>query len=249
MKHPPHLPTSYNTFMRNLIIFSLFLLLSQTTFGAGQMLFTQNDWLNQFHALILNPNVAYLLLLLAIYGILFELANPGGILPGAAGAIALLLTLYAFHLLPVNYLGIMLIILGIGFMIAEVYITSFGIIALGGAIAFIIGSILLFDTQGAREQLAWPLVFTMGAISFIFIFIVISLAIKSHKRKIVSGREGLIGKEGVVLSVMNTQITVRVLGEIWEAKSSRMLNEGDEIRVTGINGLILIIEPVEKKGK
>ena len=236
--------------MRILSLISLFLLFFQAAFGAGQNLFPQNEWLTQFHTLIANPNVAYLLMLLAIYGILFELANPGGILPGVTGALALLLVIYAFHLLPVNYSGIILIIFGIGFMVAEAYITSFGIIGLGGVIAFIIGSVLLFDSPDTNLKLAWPLIFSMSAISFTFIFIIISLAIKSHKGKIVSGREGLIGKEGIVLSVMNQQVVVRVMGEIWEARSSQMLNEGDAIKVSGINGLILMVEPMaEKRGK
>lgn len=234
--------------MRNLIILSLSLLLCSTgIFAAEQSSYANQEWLNQFHTFITNPNIAYLFLLIAIYGIFFELANPGMIVPGFIGLVSLLIVMYAFHLMPINYLGVMLILFGIGFMIAEIYVMTFGLIGLGGVIAFIIGSIFLFDTTDPTYQLAWPLIVTMSVISFTFIFIIISLAIKSHKKKIVSGREGLIGKEGVILSVMNRQIVVRVMGEIWEARSSHMLNEGDRISVTDINGLMLTVEPIEEK--
>lgn len=205
------------------------------------------DWIKEFHTYLINPNVVYLLILLAIYGIFFEIANPGMIVPGFTGAVALLFVLYAFHLVPINFLGVFLILLGVGFMITEVYVTSFGIIGMGGVIAFIIGSILLFDTPDDKYAVAWPLILAMSVLSFTFVFIILTLAIKSHKREIVSGREGLIESEGVVLSVMNEQIVVRVLGEIWEAKSSQMLIPGDKIKVTKVQGLTLFVEPVEKK--
>jgi len=203
-------------------------------------------WHNQFLSYVTNPNIAYLLLLIAIYGIFFEFANPGLIFPGITGILALLLVLYTFQSLPVNYLGVMLIFFGIGFMIAEVYAASFGVIGLFGVIAFVAGSILIFNTPDAKYQLALSLIITMSVISFTFIFIILSLAIKSHKRKIVSGREGLIGSEGVVLSVMNDQTVVRVSGEIWDAKSKARLNPSDKIRVTGIKGLVLMIEPLQE---
>lgn len=142
---------------------------------------------------------------------------------------------------PLNYTGLVLIFLGVSLMILEVFISSFGVIGLGGVIAFITGCILLSD------HLSWTAIATMSIASIAFILILINLAIKSHKRKIVTGQEGLIGSQGIVLSVVNEKITVRVAGEIWEAKSISMLNPGDAIKVTHIQGLTLLVQPFKKE--
>jgi membrane-bound serine protease (ClpP class) len=134
-------------------------------------------------------------------------------------------------------------------MIFEVYVSSFGVIGIGGVIAFILGSILLFDTHDANYQLAWSLVIAMSVVTAAFIFIIMTLAIRSHKKAIVTGQEGLIDSEGIVLSVMNEQITVRVLGEIWEARSSHSLKTGEKVKVTAVKGLLLNVEPTGSIGK
>jgi membrane-bound serine protease (ClpP class) len=205
------------------------------------------DWRSKFLSFITNPNIAYLLMLLAAYGIFFEFSNPGMVIPGVVGLIALLLALYAFQLLPVNYTGLLLVGVGIGFMILEFYIGSFGIIGIGGIIAFTIGSIMLFDSSDSNYRVAWSLVGAMSVISAVFLFILINLAIRSHKKAVVIGRETLIGKEGIVLSVMNAQVAVQIDGDIWEARASHMLNEGDKVRVTHIDGLKLTVEPLAHK--
>ncbi|TAK72799.1 MAG: nodulation protein NfeD [Gammaproteobacteria bacterium] len=205
------------------------------------------DWRYDFLSFLTNPNIAYLLMLAAIYGIFFELSNPGLILPGVVGIISLCLVLYAFQLMPISYAGLALIIIGIGFMMSELFISSFGMLGIGGAIAFTIGSIMLFDTNWPAYQLDWTLVATMSVITFTFFFMLISLAIKSHKKAIVSGQEALIGSEGLVLNSMNEQIIVRVLGEIWQARSSIQLQAGQKIKVTGVHGLTLTVEPFEEK--
>lgn len=202
------------------------------------------DWRYQFLAFLTNPNVAYILMLIAIYGLFFELSNPGLVLPGVAGIIALLLVLYAFQLMPINYVGLSLILIGIAFMLFEVYVSSFGVIGIGGIIAFTIGSVMLFDMHNPNYHLAWTLVSSMTIVTILFFFMVISLAVRSHKRAIVTGKEGLIGSEGIVLSVMNEQTVVRVLGEIWEAKSSITLDPGQKIKVINVHGLTLEVEPV-----
>ncbi|MBX3708531.1 MAG: nodulation protein NfeD [Gammaproteobacteria bacterium] len=204
------------------------------------------DWRYQFLSFITNPNIAYILMLITIYGIFFELSNPGLVLPGVMGVISLLLVLYAFQLMPINYAGLLLVLIGIGFMMLEVYMASFGIIGIGGIIAFIIGSIMLFDTYDANYQLHWALIITTSVISIAFFFMIFNLMIKSHKNKIITGQEGLIGSTGVILSKKDNDIVVRVLGEIWNAKSSYALHPGDTVRVTQIQGLVLIVEPLEK---
>jgi len=202
------------------------------------------DWRYQFLAFITDPNLAYILMLIAIYGIFFELYNPGLILPGVAGVISLLIVLYAFQLLPVNYTGLFLILIGIGFMILELYMTSF-VIGVGGAIAFIIGSIMLFDVRDEYFQLSWSLIAFMSLLTFALIFVVMTLVFKAHKRKVVSGQEDMIGYPGQVIAVNGTTVTVRVAGEIWQAHSKHVLKPGDQIIVTEINGLKLNVKPLE----
>ncbi len=203
------------------------------------------DWRYQFLAFITNPNVAYLLMLLAIYGIFFELSNPGLILPGVVGVIALVLVLYAFQLMPINYTGLTLVLFGIICMLFEVYVSSFGIIGVFGILAFIIGSIMLFDVHDANYHLTWSLIFVMSTISILFFLVIFTLAVKSQKKAVVTGREGLIGSEGIVLNIHNDQITVRVLGEIWNAISPHSISPGEKIKVTKIEGLQLTVEPLK----
>lgn len=203
------------------------------------------DWRYQFLSFLTNPNVAYILMLIAIYGLFFEFSNPGAVLPGVAGIIALLLVLYAFQLMPINYAGLTLILVGITFMVFEVYISSFGIIGIGGIIAFILGSVMLFDMHDPNFQLAWPLILGMSVLTLSFFFMVLTLAVRSHRRKVITGQEGLIGTHGVVLNVMNRQVVVRVLGEIWEARSPIMLKRGQKIVVREVHGLKLLVEPIK----
>lgn len=201
------------------------------------------DWRHDFLTFITNPNIAYLLILLAMYGLFFELSNPGLILPGVAGIIALLLALYAMQLLPVNYAGLSLILVGITFIVMEVYITSYGALGIGGVIAFVIGSVMLFDTTDIHFQVSWSLIGTMSLLTTAFFFVIATMVIRAHKRAIITGREGIIGHDGVVITVNNEQIIVRVLGELWEAKGNKSIQPGDKVKVTSIKGLILHIEP------
>ena len=195
---------------------------------------------------ITDPTLAYLLFLVAIYGLFFEFSNPGMVLPGVTGIIALLLSLYAFQLMPINYVGLTLILLGVAFMIIEVYVSSFGVLGLGGVIAFILGSILLFDIHEPQYRVALALILVMSALTLLFFLLLLNLAIRSHKKEVVTGKEGLIGREGIVLSIMNRQIVVRILDEAWEAEATRPVVEGEKIKVTAVNGLKLTIEPVKK---
>lgn len=204
-------------------------------------------WRFDFLSFITNPNIAYLLLLLAIYGLFFEFANPGMILPGVVGLISLLLVLYGFEVMPINYAGLTLLFVGIVFMVCEVYITSYGILGLGGLVAFVVGSIMLFDVHDPIYHVPWLLIVLMSILTLTFFFILLNLAIRSHKKAIVTGSEGLIGSTGVVLDVENEHTIVRVLGEIWEAKAPHMLQRGEHVKVTGVSGLTLHVEPITEK--
>lgn len=205
------------------------------------------DWRYKFLVFLTHPNIIYLLLLVAMYGLFFEFSNPGAILPGVVGVIALVLVLYALQLIPINYIGLILLLLGLTFMIAEIYITSHGILGLGGVIAFIIGSIMLFDTNDPQYRITISLIITMSLLTLIFFVFILNLAFRSYKKAIVTGQEGLVGSEGIVISSMNEQIIIRVMGEIWEARANLMLNPGQKVRVIKIHGLILIVEPINNK--
>lgn len=206
----------------------------------------EKDWRFQFLSIITDPSVAYILLLIGIYGIFFEFYNPGFVLPGVVGAISLLLALYAFQLLPINYVGFALLLLGLSFMIIEIYIASFGVLGIGGVIAFAVGSIFLLDTNVPGFSIAWQLILVMALVSAAFFLVVINLAYRSMRKKVVSGREALIGSEGVVLEYSKTYSAVRIQGEIWKAQSEKPLHPGQRIRVTQISGLLLTVEPIEK---
>jgi len=202
---------------------------------------------HSFLTFITNPNITYLLILVAIYGLFFELSNPGFLLPGIIGIISLLLVLYAFQLMPINYIGLTLLCIGIALMIFEVFMPNFGLIAAGGIIAFIMGSIMLFDLDNPDHHLSWILIFAMSFLSVAFFFMLLNLSLRAHKKAILTGKEGLIGSEGIVLSVMNEQVTVSVFGEIWNASSHIALRNGEKIKVTAVQGLTLTVEPLEKR--
>jgi membrane-bound serine protease (ClpP class) len=202
------------------------------------------DWRNKLLAVIADPNVAYILMLLGIYGLFFELWNPGYVLPGVIGGICLLLALYAFQVLPVSYAGLGLILLGLGFMVAEAFMPSFGALGLGGVVAFVIGSIILFDTEMGDFGVAWPLIAGVAAASAVFFFAVVYLALRARRGAVVSGHEELLGAEGEALEDFTAAGRVRVHGEEWQARTSGALTRGQKIRVSGRDRLILRVEPL-----
>jgi membrane-bound serine protease (ClpP class) len=201
------------------------------------------DWRTRLLAVITDPNVAYILMLLGIYGLFFELWNPGYVLPGVIGGICLLLALYAFQVLPVSYAGLGLIILGIAFMVAEAFVGGFGILGISGAIAFVMGSIMLWDTDTPGFQIDPWLIGTVALLSAGFIMLVVQLALKARKRPVVSGAEELIGSRGEVIEAFDSVVRVRVHSEDWQARSDTPLQRGQKVRVTAREGLTLIVRP------
>jgi membrane-bound serine protease (ClpP class) len=205
------------------------------------------DWRSELLAIITNPNVAYMLMLLGIYGIFFELANPGAIVPGVIGAIALVLALYAFHVLPVNYAGVALVLIGMAFMVAEVFMPSFGALGIGGLAAFVAGSIILLDTEVAAFSLSLPLVIALALTSLAFMMFVTGLALRQRRRPVVSGREQLIGGVGEALEAFAGEGRVHAHGETWSARSRVPVGAGQAVRITAIDGLVLEVEPLDKE--
>ena len=205
------------------------------------------DWRNRLLAVITDPNIAYILMLIGIYGLFFEFANPGFVLPGVAGAISLLLALYAFQVLPVNYAGLALLSLGIIFMLAEAFVPSFGALGFGGVIAFVVGSIILFDKEGSGYAVSLPLIFSLSFITAGFFLFIIGAAIKARDRPVVSGQEELLHMTGEVLDDFEYQGRIRIHGEIWQAESATALRRGDKVQVVAIEGLILQVQPLNQE--
>jgi len=204
----------------------------------------QVDWRTKVLAVITNPSVAYIMILLGIYALIFEFMNPGLVLPGVVGAICLLLALYAFHLLPVNYAGLALIALGIAFMVAEAFLPSFGALGVGGLVAFVIGSVILIDDEATLPgfEIPYALIAGVTVASAAFLFFVLGMAMRNRKRPVVSGREYLIGAGGVALEDFEREGWARVQGETWRVRSGAPVREGQRLRVTSMDGLLLTVE-------
>lgn len=204
------------------------------------------DWRSRFLAVITNPNVAYILLVIGVYGLIFEFYSPGLVGPGVIGVISLLLGLYALHLLPVNFAGLALTLFGITLMIAESFMPSFGVIGLGGIAAFIIGSVLLLDTDIPGFGISWWLIGATTAVSAGMSLVVLAMLMKSRRRAVVTGQEEMIGGAGSVIDWDGGTGRVRIHGEIWSARSHVTLQPDDRVRAKGIDGLILEVDPDTK---
>lgn len=201
------------------------------------------DWRNKLLSVITDPNILPILMTLGMFGLIYEMLNPGFVFPGVLGGICILLALYAAQVLPINYAGLALILLGILFMIGEAFVPSFGALGIGGVIAFIIGSIILIDTDYEGYGISIPFISTFALANALFFFAMLSMALKARHKPIVSGREELIGSVGEVIEAVENYGRVRVHSENWQAKSNVPIPPGEIIRVTGIEGLTLIVEP------
>jgi membrane-bound serine protease (ClpP class) len=202
------------------------------------------DWRSRLLSVITSPNIAYILMLVGIYGLILEFSNPGAVVPGTVGAISLLLAMYALQLLPINYAGVALILLGIALMVGEAYQPSFGILGIGGVVAFIIGSVILMDTEVPGYGIDLSVILTFAISSVLVFVLLVGLAIKSRRRPVVSGSEQLMGANGLALSDFDDEGTVFVHSESWQAKTSAPVQKDQQVRVTGLDGLTLSVEPV-----
>lgn len=205
------------------------------------------DWRTNVLAAIANPSVALLLMTVGIYGLVFEFMNPGAVAPGVIGAICLLLGLYALQLLPVNYAGLALIILGLAFMGAEAFLPSFGIPGLGGIAAFVAGALMLIDTELPGYGIPPGLVGILAVASALLLFGTARLAVKTRRRPVTSGAAGLVGALCTVERSARRhphEAWVRVEGELWRAIGSAPLSLGQTVRIVGRSGLTLEVVPV-----
>ena len=203
------------------------------------------NWRTRLLSVITDPNIALILMMIGVYGLMFEFMNPGALYPGTIGAICLLTGLYAFAALPVNYAGFALILLGIALMAVEAFSPSFGILGIGGLVAFALGAAILIDTDVPQFRISWPALSAVAIASLTMTFVIMRLALTSRRRRIVSGREELIGATGTVLDWSNGSGHVFVHGERWQAASADDLPADTRVRITGLDGLTLDVMPIE----
>ena len=201
------------------------------------------DWRTRFLSTITNPSVAYILILLGIYALVIEFSNPGLVLPGVVGSICILIAMYAFHLLPINLAGLALILLGIGFMVAEVFLPAYGSLGVGGVIAFAIGSVILIDTDVPEFEIPYALIAGVTAASAAFLILVVGMLVRARRRPVVSGREEMIGAAGEALEDLEAEGWARVHGERWRVRCATPLRAGERLRVTAMHGLVLEVTP------
>lgn len=188
---------------------------------------------------IANPNIAFVLMLIGIYGIFFELMNPGAILPGVVGVISLLLAFFALQALPVNYVGVLLVLFSLVFFIAEIKVASYGLLTVGGVIAFILGATMLFDTPGSLLRVSWSVIIPAVILTAGFFVFAFGLAYRTWRTKPATGREGLVGARGTVRRRIDPQGQVLVRGELWSARADEPLEPGATVEVVEAEGLTL----------
>jgi membrane-bound serine protease (ClpP class) len=207
------------------------------------------DWMARFLSSITNPNIAFILLMIGVYGILFEFWSPGLTGPGVVGGISLIVALMALSLLPISYAGLALLALGILLMVAEAVAPGLGILGLGGIIAFSLGGIFLFEPSGADIdfRLAWPVLISVTLTSALLLAGVLGFLIRVHRRKVVSGPEEMIGLEGQVVSWSGNEGRIRIHGEMWAARATQPLTPGTKVSVRQRQGLTLIVGPIEER--
>ena len=201
------------------------------------------DWRTKLLAVITNPNVAYFLMIIGFYGLIFELSSPGSLIPGTIGIICLLLALFAFQLLPINYAGLALILVGLGLIVGEALMPSFGILGIGGIVAFVIGSVILMDAENLRISL--PMIAGIALLSAGLMLWVVTRFIGLRRRPAKTGQDEMVGSEATVAEAFEAQGHVRLMGERWNARSSEPLHKGQVVRVTAVDGLTLIVEPLD----
>jgi membrane-bound serine protease (ClpP class) len=206
----------------------------------------EQDWRNRLLGVIGDPSIAYILLLLGIYGLIYEFMNPGMLFPGVIGGICLLLAMFALQMMPISYVGLGLIILGIALMVSEAFLPSFGILGLGGIIAFVLGSVMLIDTELPGYGVSWLLIAPLAGVSAVLSFAVGGMALRARRRPVLTGDEELPGSEGEALEDIETEGWARVHGEMWRVSSRVPLPRGARLRVTARHGLKLEVEPYDK---
>jgi membrane-bound serine protease (ClpP class) len=201
------------------------------------------DWRTELLAIITNPNVAFILLLVGVYGLIFEFLSPGTIAPGLIGTISLVLALYALNFLPINYAGAGLVLLGAVLLLAEAHIGAFGAIGIAGIVAFVIGAIMMFPARAPGFELSpWVIAEAVAVTAGLFL-LVLGVLVRSRRRVMIAGMRALLGAEGEAVSWREQQGRVLVKGETWRARAAAPLRPGTRVKVVDRDGLVLVVEP------
>jgi membrane-bound serine protease (ClpP class) len=206
------------------------------------------DWSERILDILSDPNIAYVLFMLGLYGLMFELYNPGAILPGVVGVISLILAFYSLHTLPVNYAGLALIVFGIILFVAEIKVTSYGMLSVGGVIALLLGSVMLIRSESGLEflELSWAVIISVVAATALFFTFVIGYGLRSLSRKPISGAEGMVGTLGEAISEISPKGRVSIHGELWNARTTGSpLPQGSRVRVVSVENLTLVVEQAD----
>ena len=207
------------------------------------------SWRLEAMKAISDPNIAYVLMTIGTIGLIAELYSPGAILPGIVGAISLILAFYSLQSLPVNYAGVLLFILGIVMLVLEVTVTSYGLLAIGGVTAMVLGSLFLINQDFPYYQISWSVILPVVALAVGFTFLVLSFGVKALRTQTVTGREGMIGLIGSAKTRLTPHGKIFVQGEIWNAISSTTVSKGEPIQVTRVDGLTVHVKPVNPQNE
>ena len=202
------------------------------------------DWRTKLLSVITHPTIAYGLLLIGLYGLLLEGYNPGVMFPGVIGVIALMLALFALQILSVNYAGLALVVLGVGMIIAEFHVPAFGSLGLGGLVAFVVGSIILFDTETAGMAIGLPLIAGVATVGGLVVLAIAFLGARAQRRPVVTGERVMVGQTAEVVENFSEKGQVRYAGELWNARTATPLRVGQQVRIVKVEGLGLWVEPV-----
>src|SRR5438552_10265771 len=214
------------------------------TAGAPIVAFTP-DWHDRLLAVITDPSMALILMMLGIYGLLFEFGHPGFVFPGVVGALCLLVALYTLHMLPVNYAGLALIAVGIAFIVGELFFPSYGSLGVGGVIAFAVGALMLIDTELPGYGIPWPLIVMVALVTLGFILIVGRMALRARRAPLVSGVQSLVGADGEMVEDSDEIGWANIRGETWKVRTPGRLARGQKVRVVAVDGMLPRVAPAE----
>ena len=213
--------------------------------GGATVIDRPMGWRHRVLGTLSDPNVAYILMMLGIYGLFFELANPGVVLPGVLGGVFLILAFFSFQVLPINYAGFLLILVAVILFILEVKVVSYGMLSVGGIAALFLGSLMLFETVEPYYRLSLSLVVGVTVFTALFFVVGLGLAIRVQRKRPTTGAEGLVGEEGVVTASLTPEGTIKVRGEIWKAVSEGNIETGSKVKVKAVNGMLVKVEEIE----
>jgi len=213
----------------------------------AEVIDTEMNFKQKILGLLSDPNIAYILFMIGIYGIMFELYNPGAIFPGVIGGISLIIALYSLHTLPVNYAGLALIIFAVILFIAEIKVVSHGLLTIGGVISLFFGSIMLINTESTLEvfKISWQVILVTVILTATFFIFAIGLGIKAQRRKPTTGIEGIIGEIGETISNLEPEGQIRIHGELWNAESlDGSISKGTKVKVSQVSNLKLMVRKI-----